>query len=72
MYIEIYPWFVSFTISILIFFQVILDNIIFMKIKILKPKYQNLNSKLNGLHFVKFIQNIPLVANGKVPQKGLL
>jgi hypothetical protein len=43
-----------------------------MKIKILKPKYQNLNSKLNGLHFVKFIQNIPLVANGKVPQKGLL
>jgi hypothetical protein len=37
-----------------------------MKIKNLKPKHQNLNSKLNGLHFVKFIQNKPLVANGSV------
>jgi hypothetical protein len=40
-----------------------------MKIINLKPKHQNLNSKLNGLHFVEFIQNIPLIADGKVPQR---
>jgi len=28
-----------------------------MKIKILKPKNQILNSKLNELHFVEFIKN---------------
>jgi hypothetical protein len=38
-----------------------------MKIKILKPKQKNLNSKLNELHFVRFKQNIPLSVNGKVP-----
>jgi hypothetical protein len=27
-----------------------------MKIKISKQKHQNLDSKLNGLHFVEFIQ----------------
>jgi hypothetical protein len=32
-----------------------LDNINFMKIKILKPKQKKFNSKLNGLH-VKFIK----------------
>jgi hypothetical protein len=37
-----------------------------MKIKNLKPKHENLNSKLNGLHFVKFIQNKLLVAHGKM------
>jgi hypothetical protein len=42
-------------IKFIVFFQIILDNISFMKIKKLKPKHQNLNSKLNGLHFVKFI-----------------
>jgi hypothetical protein len=41
-----------------------------MKIKILKPKHDNLNSKLNGLHFVELIQNITLIADGKVPQRG--
>jgi hypothetical protein len=41
-----------------------------MKIKILKPKPQNLNSKLNELHFVKFIQNIPLVVDEKMSQRG--
>jgi hypothetical protein len=35
------------------FFQIILYNISFMKINILKPKHQNLNSKLSGLHFVE-------------------
>jgi hypothetical protein len=59
-------------IRFILFFQIILDNISFMKIKILKPKHQNLNSKLNGLHFVEFIQNIPLVVDGKVPQRGPL
>ncbi len=39
-----------------------------MKIKILKPKHQNLNSKLNGLHFVELIQNIPLVWMKKCPK----
>jgi hypothetical protein len=43
-----------------------------MKIYFLKPKHQNLNSKLNGPHFVKFIQNTPIVAYGKVPQRGSL
>jgi len=38
-----------------------------MKIKILKRKHQNLNLELNGLHFVEFTQNIPLVADGKMP-----
>jgi len=38
-----------------LFFQIILNNINFMKIKDFKPKHLNLNSKLNGLHFVKFI-----------------
>jgi uncharacterized membrane protein (DUF485 family) len=32
-----------------------------MKIKILKTKHQDLNSKSNGLHFVEFIQTILLV-----------
>jgi hypothetical protein len=41
-----------------------------MKIKLRKPKHQNFNSKLNGLHFEEFLQNIPLVADGKVPQGG--
>jgi hypothetical protein len=40
-----------------------------MKIKNLKPKHHNFNSKLNGLHFVELIQNIPLIADGKVPQR---
>ncbi len=40
-----------------------------MRIKILKPKHQNLNLELNGLHFVEFTQNIPLVAEGKVLQR---
>ncbi len=44
-------------IRFILVFQVILDNISFMKIKIFKPKHQNLNSKLNGLHLVEFIQN---------------
>ncbi len=63
-YIEIYPWFLSFT---FIFFQIILNNISFMKIKILKPKFK---LKINGLHFVDVIQNIPLVVNEKVSQSG--
>jgi hypothetical protein len=54
MYIEIYPWFLSF--PLLFFSQIILDNINIMKIKILKPKDKNLNSKFNGLHFMKFRQ----------------
>ncbi len=37
------------------FFEILLDKIGFMKIKILKPRHQNLNSKLDGIHFVKFI-----------------
>jgi hypothetical protein len=41
-----------------------------MTIKILKPKCQNFNSKINGLHFVEFIQKISLVAYGKMPPKG--
>jgi hypothetical protein len=41
-----------------------------MKIKRIKPNSQNFNSKLNGLHFVEFIQNIHLIAYGKMPQKG--
>jgi hypothetical protein len=41
-----------------------------MKIKNLKPKHHNLNSKLIGLHFVELIQNIPLVVDGKVLQRG--
>jgi hypothetical protein len=41
-----------------------------MQIKILKPKHQNFNSKLNGLHFVEFIENIPLVVDEKVSQRG--
>jgi hypothetical protein len=41
-----------------------------MKIKNKKPKHQNFNLGLNGLHFVEFTQNIPLVAVGKVPQRG--
>ncbi len=53
----------------ILFFQIILDNInIIIKINIWKPKHQNLNSKLNGLHFVEFIKNIPLVMDGKMPQ----
>jgi hypothetical protein len=35
-----------------------------------KPKHQNLNLELNGLHFVEFTQNIPLIADGKVPEGG--
>ncbi len=41
-----------------------------MKIKNLKPKHHNLNSKLNGLHFVEFIQNIPLVVDVRKSPKG--
>jgi len=41
-----------------------------MKIKNLKPKHHNLNSKLNGLHFVESIQNIPLVADVRSAPKG--
>jgi hypothetical protein len=37
--------------------------------KILKPKHHNLNSKLNGQHFVELIQNLPVV-DGKVLQRG--
>jgi hypothetical protein len=37
-----------------------------MKIKILKPKHQNLNPQSN-VTFCGIIQNIPLVADGKVP-----
>jgi hypothetical protein len=40
-------------IRFILFFQIILYNISFMKINILKPKHQNLNSKLSGLHFVE-------------------
>jgi hypothetical protein len=40
-------------IRFILFFQIILDSISFMKIKIYKPKHQNFNSKLNGLHFVE-------------------
>jgi hypothetical protein len=40
----------------ILFFQIVLDNISFMEIKILRPKHQKFNSKLNGLHFVEFIQ----------------
>jgi hypothetical protein len=39
-----------------IYFKIIVDKISFIKLKIFKPKLQNLNSKLNGLHFVEFIQ----------------
>jgi hypothetical protein len=56
--------------SIIRFFQIVLNNINFMKIKILKPKHQNFNSILNGLHFVEFIQNIPLVVDEKMSQRG--
>jgi len=48
--------FSKYVIRFFIFFQVILDNISFMKIKILKPKHQNLNSKLNELYFLEFIK----------------
>ncbi len=41
-----------------------------MKIKIFKPKDHNFNSKLNGLHFVEFIQNIPLVVDVRSAPKG--
>jgi hypothetical protein len=52
------------------FFQIILNKNSFMKIKFLKPKHQNFNLELNRLHFVEFTQNIPLVVDGKVPQRG--
>jgi dolichol kinase len=55
---------------IILFLQITLDNIVFMKIKIKKPKHKKINSKLNGLHFVESIQNIPLVVDGKVSQGG--
>jgi hypothetical protein len=44
---------VPFLYIIIIFKIIILDIISFMKIKILKLKHQNFNSKLNGLHFVE-------------------
>jgi len=65
------PWFLSFTLLIF-FLEILLDKISFMKIKKFKPKHQNLNSKSNGPHFVKFIQNTPIVAYGKVSQRGSL
>jgi hypothetical protein len=71
-YIEIYPLFFSFTLLDLFYFiQIILNQNIFMKIKILKPKHQYLNLELNGLHFVEFTQNIPLITYGKSASKGV-
>jgi hypothetical protein len=43
-------------IRFILFFQIILNNINFMKFIFKKSNHLNLNSKLNGLHFVKFIQ----------------
>ncbi len=37
----------------ILFSQIILYNISFMKTILFKPKHQNLNSKLSGLHFVE-------------------
>jgi hypothetical protein len=71
-YIEIYPWFLFFTLLNLFYFiQIILNRNSFMKIKNLKSKHQNLNSKLNELHFVEFTQNIPLVIDWKSAPKGI-
>jgi hypothetical protein len=54
MYIEIYQCMVPFLyiIKFIFYLKIILNNISFMKIKILKPKHQIFHSKLNGVHFV--------------------
>ncbi len=64
---------VPFLYIIRVFFQILLDNISFIiKIKNWEPKHQNLNSKLNGLHFVEFIKYISLVMDEKMPQRKSL
>jgi hypothetical protein len=40
----------------MIVFQIMLDNINFVKIIILWPKHQKLKPKLNALHFEKYIE----------------
>ncbi len=54
----------------IIIFSNILNNISFMKIKILKLKHQNFNSKLNGLHFLEFIQKYLLYQMEKCPKRN--
>ncbi len=57
-------------IKFILIFQIILYNIYFLKIKFFNPKHQNLNSKLNGLHFVEFIQKYFQYRIEKCPKGG--